>query len=650
MIDKIAKIGRCNSKLSQRYQIPKDRVFFLNLNTTVKIANCIVINLQNTENGTWYVSNQFATEFRHENQHLFLFKTDNGGSNAVSPYPTLRCDSLKLNAEFSNQSTEEQDFILVSQFRSIAKKLINKKMSRIANNTENISIQESLTTLVEWYNAADDETLLPIARLLSIEKTAINLISIQINGQYLGEAPELQEMLETHQTREHQHRPYYNKYDVSSIAYNQLCSICCTVQDTVYGFGVPWTYYSSNENAYIAGGFNKVDSWKNVPTCPDCIDDVLLGQRIVEKYLRRNFYGTKYYLIPSILFGDDDIFTPVLQRVIQASEEVSLAKKNEAKEHQRAKIEDLLLHKMTEESDQLQTEMQFFDMNNSEFKLLAEISSLLPSRCRILVEHKEALKQYPAYQNLRKLYANEPPSNLVFNFGIVRYFFYTSSSAAPFLDICSRIFQGHAISKDQLISTIMEKVIRDFKNKLLDPSDANPKTKTFEYSLQRGMLLLHYCYKLNLITPLELEISPMTHADAFFTQYHEMFTQNWQKTTFLTGSLANLLLNIQRHDIKENGGTTPPFRRRLNDLRINEQILRRIYTEAIEKLEQYDKNFYRTLEQELTELFLNSPNLSTQSTDNLSFYFTMGMQMSQQIKNLYTPASTEAQTNTENGQ
>jgi len=59
----------------------------------------------------------------------------------------------------------------------------------------------------------------------------------------------------------------------------------------------------------------------------------------------------------------------------------------------------------------------------------------------------------------------------------------------------------------------------------------------------------------------------------------------------LTGVLTEKLLNIQ---YKERG--SKPFYSRLNGLKLNKNIVKRIYTEAINKLNEYNKNYYKELE------------------------------------------------------
>jgi CRISPR-associated protein Csh1 len=112
----------------------------------------------------------------------------------------------------------------------------------------------------------------------------------------------------------------------------------------------------------------------------------------------------------------------------------------------------------------------------------------------------------------------------------------------------------------------------------------------------------------------------------FFAEYKGFFDNDGKKALFLEGVLVQKLLNIQQ---QERGAQ--PFRSRLNGLKIDEKIARRLLPETINKLEEYKKYFYKPLEAEISRYFLHS-DLKTFSSDELSFYFVMGMNLANQVE------------------
>lgn len=114
----------------------------------------------------------------------------------------------------------------------------------------------------------------------------------------------------------------------------------------------------------------------------------------------------------------------------------------------------------------------------------------------------------------------------------------------------------------------------------------------------------------------------------YFRTHPEFYDADWKKAVFLLGVLAQNVLDIQW---QERGAT--PFRDRLNGLKIDYHTIKRLLPECINKLEQYKKNYYRELE-EIIAILLESgePDLRTQSVDEISFYFAMGMNRNKQFK------------------
>ena len=113
----------------------------------------------------------------------------------------------------------------------------------------------------------------------------------------------------------------------------------------------------------------------------------------------------------------------------------------------------------------------------------------------------------------------------------------------------------------------------------------------------------------------------------FFDEHKDFFNSSAKKSIFMLGVLTQFLLNIQYVDKK---GATP-FRNRLNGLKLNKEIIQRIFTEVIEKLEEYDKNYYKELEREIAGLLVQG-GLEKLSNDEISFFFTLGMALNQEFK------------------
>ena len=111
-----------------------------------------------------------------------------------------------------------------------------------------------------------------------------------------------------------------------------------------------------------------------------------------------------------------------------------------------------------------------------------------------------------------------------------------------------------------------------------------------------------------------------------FFKEHPLLDDETKKALFLEGVLSKKLLNIQ---FTERSAT--PFRSRLNGLKIDEKIAKRLLPEMINKLEEYGKNYYVKIEKTIGEYMLDA-KFKNYSVDELSYYFTLGMVLADSFK------------------
>jgi len=116
---------------------------------------------------------------------------------------------------------------------------------------------------------------------------------------------------------------------------------------------------------------------------------------------------------------------------------------------------------------------------------------------------------------------------------------------------------------------------------------------------------------------------------SFFSRFGDFFDSDAKKAIFLEGVLTQKLLNIQR--LPEVSNAQPgkePFRPRLKGLKLDEKQVKKLLPEIQNKLEEYGKNYYRTLESIISKHFVSAGNGWKISNDEISFYFVLGMNLS----------------------
>jgi len=130
-------------------------------------------------------------------------------------------------------------------------------------------------------------------------------------------------------------------------------------------------------------------------------------------------------------------------------------------------------------------------------------------------------------------------------------------------------------------------------------------------------------FKIN--SPEELE----KKIEMFFENFVTFFGDDAKKSIFLLGVLTQFLLNIQQ---KQRGST--PFRSRLKGLKMDARDIATLLPEIIEKLIQYDSNYYKKLENFLSQHLLSAGNYKNWNipVDEMNYIFVLGMNLSNYFK------------------
>ena len=261
----------------------------------------------------------------------------------------------------------------------------------------------------------------------------------------------------------------------------------------------------------------------------------------------------------------------------------------------------------------------FYEKNNSEFKIVMSIDDVFPSRFKKINSVKKDVENESIFKNIE---SGQNEIDLKFSFGILKHFFPASKIEGDFskyfLEITRSIFTSKLINYDFVIDRIIEKIRFSFVNDV-----------PINYDTLKAIMLIKFISKLNLWNKKEnikeKEIYMSSIYQTFFDEHKDFFCSNTKKAIFLEGVLCQFLLDIQYMDRKAT-----PFKSRLNGLKIDEQIVKRLLPEIINKLEEYKGNYYKELESLISEYLLESK--FDMSNNEISFYFVMGMNLAKKFK------------------
>jgi len=421
------------------------------------------------------------------------------------------------------------------------------------------------------------------------------------------------------------------------------CSVCRGIKDEVYGFAIPWTFHTFDKPGFIAGGFKVNESWKNTPVCFDCATRLEVGKKYIEENLDFGFYGFRYLLVPKLAFGGDNNET--LKEVLSILGDKNQKRKikiNREIKNSMTSDENKILEYVSDQKDTFSNSLIFYKKEQSSYRILLLIEGIFPSRLRALFKAKEEVdERFKIYNDLILSEDQREKNPLFFNFGVLRRFFPAESKNRTFdkifLEMVDKIFVGDQISYYLLMDFIMNKV-----------REAFVKGYPTNITTLNGFLLLHYIEKLNLFKVNKEEIKNMNEQgsevlrieeleglpleqriDRFFEANRAFFNSDAKKATFLEGALTQMLLNIQWMDKKAT-----PFRTKLHGLKMNEALIKRLLPEIQNKLEEYEKNYYRDLESLIANHFVLAGVNWKEVDDELSFYFVLGMDMHKLFRNI----------------
>ncbi len=430
---------------------------------------------------------------------------------------------------------------------------------------------------------------------------------------------------------------YTKKSQGESLGKDAFCSVCKQEKKEVYGFAIPWTFHTFDKPGFIAGGFDVNQSWKNTPVCFDCATRLEVGKKYIEERLDFGFYGFRYLLVPKLALGGD--FQDILN-ILGGKDQKKKLKLNKEIKSNITSDEEEILDLVKDKNDFISNSLIFYKKEQSSYRILLLIEGILPSRLRALFDAKDCIdERFKIYNDLFLSEGQKEKNRFEFNFGVLRRFFPQESKNRTFdkifLEIVNKIFVGDKIDYYLLIGFITRRAREAF-------------TEGYPTNLAslNGFLLLNYLEELNLIGDTreikkmdekgskinilgDLEGLPLEQkVERFFEANKRFFTTDARKAAFLEGVLTQNLLNIQWNDKKAT-----PFRTKLHGLKMNETLIKKLHPEIQNKLEEYGKNYYRDLESIIAQYFILAGVGWTETDDELSFYFVLGMDMQKLFKN-----------------
>lgn len=589
MIEGVYKIG----KLQEKQDFLEE--FIEDLGNNINHVFKIVVDISNETNPA-YKGIKYE-EYDSSKKLKYFYKR--GSSKGTDKTPTSKITSVEktLNTKLFPifiKLVEENKKLLKEEEKNFLKNIhqtINKNKEKI---------KEELSKKIDEIGG------------LKAKKGGIITVVLEKNNKsfYIGDIDIFKNLFKNNENEAYRNFYYSKANKVYSRANDKLCYICGQKANEVWGFVNTYNFYTADKENYIAGGFNREYMWKNYPVCSECAKVLERGKKYINENLSYKFCGFNYLLIPELVIDNKGLLNEILFRTLKKYTDFSLA---ESKSALIEKVEKRTLRELAKVGNQVNFNFLFYEKSNSAFKILLYLREIAPTRLKFLIEAKDKVDNLERKVNIfKEIKTKKETINFNFSFNSIREFFPNSKRDGRFdnyfLAILDNIFIGKNISMDFLVGRFMEKIRTEFLN-----------DNRIEPLVLKSYKILIYLEQINVLDRRRQEMKNYQNNYEDFFQENPLFDDEVKKALFLEGVLTQKLLNIQ---YQERQAT--PFRSRLNGLKIDEKVAKRLLPEIINKLEEYNKNYYRELEETIGEYLIKS-DFKKYSIDEMSYYFTLGM-------------------------
>ncbi len=421
----------------------------------------------------------------------------------------------------------------------------------------------------------------------------------------------------------------YTHSGIVSLSKNKISSISGKEVETVYGFAAPFKYATPDKPGFISGFFNKKKNWRNYPVGANETLALEIGRKFIKRNLTGYFYGHEYMIVPHPILGVDQ---KDLKKIISLIQTAIIEEKNVKKER-RGKAEDYVLKKIAEEKNYFTLDLMFFkeDKKTQAITIELMIEEVLPSRFRTL------FIDVPQKVNAKKIFKNaitikREKQDLKFSYQLIKDFF-----DDKFLDAVNKLFPGQKFDKNFVFQKIMHRI----RQKYNDAKTSDGFVEPIYWLVLKALMLLDYLQQLNLIPydknytfmePNIISSSSRFDREKFFEFVKEnpgFLDSDLKIGLFALGILVRFLFDLQQANLENT-----PFENKLHGYKLNPELLERIYTEALDKIQKYTGFYaYGDLREIIAKYFVpHVHEMKRLSNSELSFYFVAGLELGNQFK------------------
>lgn len=427
------------------------------------------------------------------------------------------------------------------------------------------------------------------------------------------------------------------KYDhngTQSRTMNSVCSVTNTLAEDIYGFAAPFKYSSPDKPGFISGFFNKEKFWRNYPVSSKEALALEYGKKYIKQHLSGYFYGHEFLFVPHPIIRSNHNELEMIVELLKDA--FAIAREKKLSKEERSEAEEYVQKIIAGQNNYFYLDMLFYseDKKTEAISIEMMLEEVLPSRFnKLFVEVPESINRNPLFKNA--IVVKKVEQDLKFSFQIVNNFF-----DDRFLDVVQRIFQGKPISKPFLFERIIVLIRKNYN----EAKTQDKWTEPAGWSVLKAIMLINYLQELKIIennknyTYMDTIVTEKKpgrfNLDGFnqFVKANGSFLDSDIKVgIFAVGVMVRFLFDIQHANLSNT-----PFENKLRGYKLNPELLMQVYTEGLDKIQKYQKNFYvyGDLREVISHYFvIKQQDMAALSNNELSFYFVAGLEMGRKFKN-----------------
>ena len=592
-----------------------------------------VLNNQGTETGELFQVIENPNEkgnYNHVLKIAFDFKDDDISYRGIE-YEEFSSQKISKYA-YKKGSSRGGDITPTSKYTE-AGKTINKiliSLNDVINTSEQVNLDQKIFNKIYEYISTNEESIInditQKVESISLKKGESFIITItlfdDVNEKYMGDFGLIKNRLAKIQNEQ-----YYKKYGKTSKG-KGICYYC-KEDGEVYGFVNTYNSYTVDKIGFVSGGFKQENAWRNYPVCAGCAQNLEMGKKYVKENLTSRFSGFNYFVVPKAVIRDLEDEEEFIKTLHEFERNEKFSTKEITKQNLLGSEKEFL-EIIQDSKNFLNYNMVIFkeEQSGSVFRILLYIEDIVPSKVKNILRVKDQVDEIELFNNLPG--KDKTTYNLNFGFDKIRTFFPNNKTEGnfdkSFLEILNNVFTYKNISYKFLLGRMISIIRVSFA-----------RVEYLDSVVLQALMNIMFIDRLNLFNDKERGVLKIMvekteknkkYLDFFENEsYSEFFSSDYKRAVFLTGVLTEKLLNIQ---YKERGNK--PFYSRINGLKLDKNLVKRIFTEAINKLNEYDKNYYKELEYLIGMYMLGEEAEKSISNDEISFYFVLGMTLAKHFK------------------